>query len=75
MDTGLTPNEGESFVDEARQPIPPANTWDELTVNQLIELKGQLEEKRWAFAKNAVIAKALDEGLAKITLLISSRSS
>ena len=67
--------EGERFLDEDEKPIPPRNTWDELTTNQLIDVKLLLEQQLWAFSRNALIAKTISEGIAHITLLISLRSS
>jgi hypothetical protein len=67
--------EGERFVDEAEKPIPPQNTWDELTTNQLIDVQHQLEEAEWAFARNPVISRTVKEGLVRIRALIASRSS
>ena len=66
--------EGERFVDEAEKPIPPQNTWEELTTNQLIDVQLQLEDKLWSFSKNQVIAKTLQDGLTKLRALIASRS-
>ena len=64
---------GEYFVDQAEKPIPPRNTWDELNFNQLLELKLQLEDKAWAFAKNPIISKTLNQGLQELEALIASR--
>ena len=74
MNTGPY-GEGERFLDEDEKPIPPKHTWEELTTNQLIDVKLQLEDKLWAFSKNALIAKTLREGIDQLTLLISGRVS
>lgn len=66
--------EGERFVDEARKPIPPQHTWEELTTNQLIDVQLQLEEAEWAFAKNPIISRTVKEGLVKLRALIASRA-
>lgn len=63
------------FVDEAEKIIAPRNTWHELTVSQLIEVQVQLENNRYAFAKNPAIAKSLDSGIMELQSLIASRSS
>ena len=63
--------ENERFVDETEKPIPPKNTWDELSLNEMIDVKNQLEEKLFAFGKNPTIAKALRQGVDHITMLIS----
>lgn len=65
--------EGEFFVDQAEKPIPPRNTWHELDFQQLLELKLQLEDKAWAFAKNPVISKTVNQGLRELEALIASR--
>lgn len=66
---------GENFVDELRRdaPIPPSTTWDELTTNQLIDLKAQLEDKLWTFAKNPVMSRTLKEGVRKVSVLLEVR--
>lgn len=67
--------ESERFVDEAiEKPIPPKHLWNELTPNELIDVKNQLEEKLWAFGNNPTIAKALRSGIAEITAMISSHA-
>ena len=63
--------ENERFADEDVKPIPPKNTWDQLSTNELIDVKSQLEEKLWAFGSNPAIAKALRLGIDQITALIS----
>jgi len=73
MDTGLQPGEGEFFLDQAQKPIPPRDTWHQLTTNELIDVKSQLQEKAWAFAKNPAISKALVEGLQKLELMLQAR--
>ena len=67
--------DGEYFTDEAEKPIPPKNMWDEMTVAELIDVKAQLEEKMWAFGKNPVIVRTLQQGVSQLEALISSRSS
>lgn len=73
MDLGRP--DGEYFADEPVQtPIPPKNTWPDLTTSQLIDVKNQLEEKLWAFGNNSVIAKPLREGISQLEQMISSRA-
>ena len=64
--------EGERFADEAEKPIPPKDTWHTLSMNEMIDVKMQLEEKLWAFGKNPAIAKVLRQGVDQITALIAS---
>lgn len=66
--------DGERFVDEAEKPIPPKHTWDELTNVQLIDVKAQLQEKLWAFGNNPTISKVLQQGIAQLEAMISSRT-
>jgi hypothetical protein len=67
--------DGEQFVDEAEKPIPPRDTWDELTTNQLIDLKLLMEEKLWTFGKNPTITRVLRPAVAQLEQMIASRSS
>lgn len=64
--------EHERFADEAEKPIPPKNTWGELSVNEMIDVKNQLEEKLFSFGSNPPIAKALRQGIDQLTAMISS---
>jgi hypothetical protein len=69
------PQEGEFFVDQQEKPIPPKNTWDDLTVIQLIDVKVQLQDKLYSFYNNPAIARVLKQSIAELEALISSRSS
>lgn len=64
--------EGERFADEAEKPIPPRNTWEDMSISEMIDVKNQLEEKLYAFGGNPAIAKVLRQGVDHITALISS---
>ncbi len=66
--------DGERFADETETPIPPRNTWDELTTSQLIDLKAQLQDKLWAFGNNPTIAKVLQSGVQHLETMISLRT-
>lgn len=73
MDAGRP--DGEYFVDTpVENPIPPKNTWPDLTTGQLIDVKSQLEDKLWTFGNNPTIAKPLREGVSLLEALISSRA-
>lgn len=65
----------EQFVDQAEKPIPPANTWDTLSSNQLLDVKLQLQERAWQFRNTPQIAIVLKHSLERLTALISERSS
>lgn len=65
--------DGEYFVDVQTNSIPHVNTWHDLSINQLIDLKTQLQTKLFDFGSNAVIAQALQQNLQRLELLISQR--
>jgi len=65
----------ERFVDEAEKPIPPMNTWDTLSINQLIDVKNQLEDKLWTFRAQPVIAGTLKRSIDSITKLIAAHGT
>ena len=73
MDAGSP--DGEYFADEAANPIPPKETWGDLTVSQMIDVKNQLQEKAWAFPNNPTILKALNQGIAQLDAMIASHGS
>ena len=61
----------EYFVDEPRTPIPGRDTWKDLSVNQLIEIKNQLYDKYWFFKNTSPqIAKVLLDNVNYLTYLI-----
>lgn len=65
----------EYFVDQATNPIPPADTWENLSTDQLIDVKNRLEEQRWRYAKVPAMAKVLGAAVVRISNLIQQRSS
>ena len=67
--------DGEYFTDEGAKQIPPADTWENLSVNQLLEVQSYLYDKLWSFRSNALIAARLQEGLNTVQALISLRNS
>lgn len=67
-------HEGEYFTDQAVNPIPAKDTWPDLTVNELIDVQLQLEEKLYVFAQNKTIAPVVREAIAQIKALIASRA-
>lgn len=60
----------ERFVDEAVKPIPPMDTWDTMSINDLIDVKIQLEDKLFTFASNPAIAAPLKRSIAKLEKMI-----
>lgn len=65
----------ERFVDQSEKSIPSQDTWDQLTVSQLIDVKAQLDEKLWQFQRVPQIAIVLRRSIATITKLIDSNGS
>lgn len=65
----------ERFVDQDESPIPPASTWGELSVNQLIDVKLRLEDKAMSFRNTPQIKLVLQQAIQRITALIAERSS
>lgn len=65
----------ERFVDQAEDVIPPANTWSELSLQQLMETKTKLENKLFAFSKTPQISKALRDGITRLQTLIDAAAS
>ena len=59
---------------QSEQNIPPANTWDGLSTNQLIDLKLTLENRAWTFRNQPALKKVLDQSIQRLTNLIASRS-
>jgi hypothetical protein len=67
--------DGEYFTDESQKPTPPRDTWDSLSVNQLLDVQSQLYEKIWAFRTNQAIATQLNTSLQYVQVLISQRNA
>jgi hypothetical protein len=66
--------DGEYFVDVPRNSyIAPADTWDQLSVNQLIEVKNNLTDKFFSFQSNPAVAKPLAAAIQRVDALISLR--
>lgn len=71
----MTEGTSERFVDQAEKPIPSQDTWDQLTVGQLIDVKTQLEDKLWNFQRVPQIALVLRRSIDSITKLIDSNGN
>ena len=61
------------WVDETTKPIPTADTWDNLSINQLLEVQIQLQERQFQFRNNEAIKKALTPAIARLEHLISQK--
>jgi hypothetical protein len=71
----MTEETTERFVDQAEKPIPSQDTWDQLTINQLIDVKAQLDDKLWHFQKVPQIAMVLKRSISQIEKMISQGNS
>ena len=69
----MSSNSTERFMDEPEKPIPPQDTWTDLSINSLIDVKSQLESKYWAFGNNPAIAKVLLTSIETITKMLAQR--
>lgn len=67
--------DGEQFVDTPTKVIPPADTWETLSTNQLIEIQVELQSKAWDFRQHAAISRALNASLQKLQALIAQKLS
>jgi hypothetical protein len=65
--------DGETFADVPTKPIPPADTWHTLSVNQLVEVQVLLQTRAWEFRNNPAIAKALNMSLQNIQAMVSQK--
>ena len=65
--------DGEIFVDVAMKPIPPADTWETLSMNQLIEVQVTLQTRVWDFRANPAIATPLNASIQRLRALIDRK--
>ena len=65
--------DGEYFADVPTNPIAPADTWEELSANQLIEVKNQLTTRLFQYHNNPAMQKPLQAAVARVDALISKR--
>jgi hypothetical protein len=65
--------DGEVFADAPTKPIAQADTWENLSVNQLLEVQSELQLRMWEFRAHPSIPKALADSLQKLQALISLR--
>lgn len=65
--------DGEYFVDTPTKTIPPANTWQTLSANQLIEIQVNLQTRAWENRNNPAIAMALNASLQRLQALVSQK--
>lgn len=66
-------SDSEYFVDQPIKPIPPADTWENMSVNQLLEVQSVLTSRAWDFRNNQPVLKGIQSGLSKLEALITAR--
>ena len=59
---------------QSEQSIPPASTWENMSTNQLIDLKTTLETRAWTFRNQPALKRVLDQSIQRLTNLIASRN-
>lgn len=67
--------DGEFFVDAPQQVVPPSDTWDGLSINQLIDTKNALTTRSFQYHNNPVVLKQLQVGIQRLDALIARRIS
>lgn len=70
-----TQQDGEYRTDVPTGRIPPADSWEKLSINQLIDAKNELTNKLFFYQQNAVLAKHLRSSIARLDALISARNA
>lgn len=65
----------ETWVDVPAFEIAPANIWPTLTINQLFEVKSQLQDKLFMGRGNAGYERPLKTALAQLESIISWKLS
>ena len=64
----------ERFVDQwAEKPSPPKDTWENLSIPQLFEVRTQLQDKLWTFQNSPQIATVLKQSIQMLERIIESR--
>ena len=67
--------DGEYYADESQKPIPPRDTWDNLSINQLLDVQTQLHDKLLVYRTHPTIAPQLNTSLQYVQALISQRNA
>jgi hypothetical protein len=73
MNTYADRPDGEFFADAPQQPVPPADTWEGLSINQLIDAKNALTTRAFQYQHNSVVLKSLHAGIQRLDALIDQR--
>jgi hypothetical protein len=63
----------ETFVDQPTNPIPPPDTWHELSYNQLLDAKTQLMNKLYLARGKPLYLKPLNTALERIEAFIAAK--
>lgn len=67
--------DGEYFVDVQQKPIPPQNTWHDLSAQELLEVRSTLQGRLFDFRRSPQIVSILKKSLSDLESLISERLS
>jgi hypothetical protein len=67
--------DGEYFVDASTDVILPRSTWNNLSLNQLLEVQVKLQSRAWDFRNNEPLLKQLKSSLAELEAIIARRLS
>lgn len=65
--------DGEVFTDMQAKPMPTADTWPTLSVNQLLEIQVTLQTRAWEFREKPAMATQLNAAVARLQALIASK--
>lgn len=65
--------DGEYFVDTTSKLIASPDKWHELSVNQLLEVQTELQNKAWTFRQHPIISSSLQRSLSKLQTLIQQK--
>jgi hypothetical protein len=66
---------GEYFTDVPTVNLAKRETWQDLSINELIEIKNYLEEKLFFYRQNPAMSKPLIEAIGHAGSLIAFKSS
>ncbi len=66
--------DGEYFIDRPiKDGIPAADTWESMSVNQLIDVQVMLQNRMWEMRNSPVIARTLQTKLNELQALMAKR--
>lgn len=69
----MTDELSERFVDEDQNPLPTPDSWIELSINQLIDIRAKLQQKLFIAGRNPLISKFLTDSIQRVEIIIDSK--